>query len=48
MTNADWWKRVVEARTEHDDRLTQKREAAINLRPVPGVGPEVVLSVDGQ
>ena len=51
MTNADWWARVVKARTEHDDLLAQRvwalskdgHEAAINLRPVPGIGAEIVL-----
>ncbi len=56
MTNADWWARVVEARTRHDDLLPQRvwtlrksgHEAAIDLRAVPGVGAEIVLTVDGE
>lgn len=56
MTNADWWARVVRARTQHDDLLPQRvwilrksgHEAAIDLRAVPGVGAEIVLTVDGE
>ena len=56
MTNADWWARVVQARTEHDDLLPQRiwtlrkgtSEATIDLRAVSGVGAEIVLSVDGE
>jgi hypothetical protein len=56
MANADWWARVVQARTRHDDLLPQRvwtlrngsREAAIDLRPVPGIGAEIVLLVDGE
>ena len=56
MTNADWWARVVQARTEHDDLLPQRdvdaaqgpSEAAIDLRAVSGIGAEIVLSVDGE
>ena len=56
MTNAEWWARVVQARTRHDDLLPQRvwmlskgaREASIDLRAVPGVGAEIVLSVDGE
>jgi hypothetical protein len=56
MTNADWWARVVQARTERDDPRPQRiwvlrkdgREAAIDLKAVPGIGAEIVLTVDGQ
>ena len=56
MTNADWWARVVQSRTRHDDLLPQRvwvlrehgHEAAIDLRAVPEVGAEIVLSVDGE
>ena len=55
MTNADWWARVVQARTNHDDLIPRRvwalrkdgHEAAINVRPVPGIGAEIVLTVDG-
>ena len=54
--NADWWQRVVQARTEHDDLIPQRvwtlrngaREAAFHLRAVPGVGAELVLTIDGE
>jgi hypothetical protein len=47
---------VVQARTRHDDLLQQRvwtlrkgsREATIDLRAVPGVGAEIVLTVDGE
>jgi hypothetical protein len=56
MTNADWWARVVQARTQHGDLLPQRvwalrkdgHEAAIDRRAVPGVGAEIVLTVDGE
>jgi hypothetical protein len=56
MTNADWWARVVEARTKREDLLPQRvwalrkgeHEAAIDLKAVPGIGAEIVLTVDGQ
>ena len=56
MTDAHWWARVVQARTDHADLLPQRvwalrkdgHEAAIDLRAVPGVGAEVVLTVDGE
>jgi len=55
MTNADRWARVVEARTERDDLRPKRvwvlrkegREAAIDVKAVPGMGAEIVLS-DGQ
>ena len=51
MTNADWWARVVQARTRHADLLLQRvwalrkdgHEAAIDLRAVPGMGAELVF-----
>jgi hypothetical protein len=56
MTNSDWWARVVKARTEHDDLIPRRvwtlrkgeQEAAIDLRPVLGIGAEIVLTVDGE
>ena len=55
MTNAGWWARVVEARTERDDLRPKRvwvlrkegRAAAIDVTAVPGIGAEIVLS-DGQ
>ena len=55
MTNADRWARVVEARTERDDLRPKRvwvlrkdgREAAIDVKAVPGIRAEIVLSVDG-
>jgi hypothetical protein len=55
MTNPDRWARVVEARTERDDLRPKRvwvlrkegREAAIDVKAVPGMGAEIVLS-DGQ
>jgi hypothetical protein len=52
MTNADRWARVVEARTERDDLRPKRvwvlrkegREAAIDVKAVPGMGAEIVLS----
>jgi hypothetical protein len=47
--------RVVQARTGHDDLPSPRvgvrkdgHEAAINVRPVPGIGAEIVLPVDGE
>jgi hypothetical protein len=56
MTNAEWWARVVQARTQRADLLPQRQwtlrkdghEAAIDLRAVPGIGAELVLSGDGE
>jgi hypothetical protein len=56
MTNADWWARVVQARTARDDLMPQRlwtlhkgeHAAAIDLKAVPGIGAEIVLSVDGE
>ena len=56
MTNAAWWARVVQARTERDDLRPKRvwvlrkdgREAAIDVKAVPGMGAEIVLTVDGQ
>ena len=56
MTNADWWARVVEARPRHEDLLPRRiwtlrqgtSEAAIDLRAVPGIGAEIVLTLDGE
>jgi hypothetical protein len=56
MINANWWARVVQARTQHGDLLPQRiwalrkngHEAAIDLRAVPGIGAELILRVDGE
>src|SRR3954466_12119879 len=56
MTNADWWARVVQARTTRDELLPQRvwalrkgqHEAAIDLKAAPGIGAEIVLTVDGE
>ena len=56
MTNADWWARVVQARTERADLIPRRvwtlrnrsREAASGLRAVPGSGAEIVPTVDGE
>ncbi len=56
MTNADWWQRVVQARAAREDLLPQRvwalrkgeHEAAIDLKAVPGIGAEIVLTVDGE
>ena len=55
-TKADSWTRVVQARTHRDDLVRHRiwalrkdgHEAAIDLRAVPRVGAELVLSVDGE
>jgi hypothetical protein len=56
MNDAAWWARVVQARTERDDLRPQRvwtlrkdrQEAAIDLKAVPGIGAEIVLTVDGE
>jgi hypothetical protein len=56
MNDAAWWARVVQARTERDDLRPQRvwalrkgeHEAAIDLKAVPGIGAEIVLTVDGE
>ena len=56
MTNADGWERVVQARTERDDLRPKRvwvlrkdgREAAIDVKAVPGIGAEIVLTVNGE
>ena len=56
MNDAAWWARVVQARTERDDLRPKRawvlrkegREAAIDVKAVPGIGAEVVLTVDGE
>jgi hypothetical protein len=56
VTNADWWARVVQARAERDDLRPKRvwvlrkdgREAAIDVKAVPGIGAEIVLTVDGE
>jgi hypothetical protein len=55
MTNADWWTRVVKARTAREDLLPRRvwalrkgeHDAAIDVKAVPGIGPEIVLTLDG-
>ena len=55
MTNADWWTRVVQARTQRDD-LRPHREWALRKdgrqpnrrKAVPGIGAPIVLTVDGE
>jgi hypothetical protein len=56
MNDAAWWARVVQARTERDGlrphRVLALRKddhaAAIDLKAVPGIGAEIVLTVDGE
>jgi hypothetical protein len=56
VNDAAWWARVVQARTERDDLRPKRvwvlrkdgREAAIDVKAVPGIGAEIVLTVDGQ
>jgi hypothetical protein len=56
MNDAAWWARVVQARTQRDDLRPQRvwalrkgeHEGAIDLKPVPGIGAEIVLTVDGE
>ena len=45
----------MQARTERDDLRPKRvwyckegREAAINIKAVPGIGAEIVLTIDGQ
>jgi hypothetical protein len=56
MTDADWWARVIQARAAREDLLLQRvwalrkgaHEAAIDVKAVPGIGAEIVLTVDGE
>jgi hypothetical protein len=56
LTSVGQTDRVVQARTQHDDLLPQRvwvlrkdgHEATADLHAVPGVGAELVLSVDGE
>src|SRR5215213_6449935 len=56
MNDAAWWARLVQARTQRDDLRPQRvwalrkgeHEAAIDLKAVPGIGAEIVLTVDGE
>jgi hypothetical protein len=57
INDAAWWARVVQARTAREDLLPQRRVgapqgdervAAIDLKAVPGIGAEIVLTVDGE
>jgi hypothetical protein len=55
VTDAAWWARVQD-RMNPDDALPRRvwtlrkgeHEAAMELRAVPGIGAEVVLSVDSE
>jgi hypothetical protein len=56
MNDAAWWARVIQARTERDDLRPQRvwtlykgeHAVAIDLKAVPGIGAEIVLTVDGE
>jgi hypothetical protein len=56
VTSADWWTRVVQARTRRDDVRPHRvwalrkdgRQAAIDVKAVPGIGAAIVLTVDGE
>ena len=56
MNDAAWWARVVQARAEHADLLPQRvwtlhkgeHAAPIDLKAVPGIGAEIVLTVNGE
>ena len=56
MNDTDWWAHVVQARTERDDLRPQRvwtlrkgeHAPAIDLKAVPGIGAEIVLSVNGE
>jgi hypothetical protein len=56
VTDTDWWARVVQARTSREDLLPQRvwalrkgeHEAAIDVKAVPGIGAEIVLTVHGE
>jgi hypothetical protein len=56
MTDADWCARVVQARAAREDQLLKgawalrkgRHEAAIDVKAVPGVGAEIVLTVGGE
>jgi hypothetical protein len=50
MTNADWWARVFQARTQHDDLLPQRVGAKMiigrqRFARCPASVPSLVLSV---
>jgi hypothetical protein len=56
MNDAAWWARVVQPRSERDDLRPKRvwvlrkdgREAAIDVKAVPGIGAEIVLTVNGE
>jgi hypothetical protein len=56
LNDAAWWARVVQARASREELLPQRvwalrkgeREAAMGLKAVPGIGAEIVLTVDGE
>jgi hypothetical protein len=48
MTNADWWARVVLLPQFVWALRNGEHEAAIDLKAVPGIGAEIVLTVDGE
>ena len=55
MTSADWWARVVKTRTERQDLLPKRvwavrkggHEVAIDVKALPGIGAEIVLTANG-
>jgi hypothetical protein len=56
MNDAAWWARIIQARTNRDDLRPQRvwtlykgeHAAAIDLKAVPSIGAEIVLTVDGE
>jgi hypothetical protein len=56
MNESAGWARVVQARTGRADLVPKRvwalrkedREAAIDVKAVPGIGAEIVLTVDGE
>jgi hypothetical protein len=56
VNDAAWWARVVQARTERDDLRPQRvwtlhngdHAAAIDVKAEPGIGADVVLTVNGE
>ena len=57
MTTADWWARVVQAPHEEGcrpapaacvDAPQGRARGHLDLRAVPGVGAEIILTVDGE
>jgi hypothetical protein len=57
MTNADWWNGVRRARERHETEHVAQlvwalrkgdHAAVLQLRPVPGVGVDLALLIDGE